>query len=206
MRKLFVCLGILAIAFVVFLALFGPAIGMGPSIYWAQLTNVREIATPPAELLAAKARWTANPIKHYRLTVRYLRTLYPAVDCLQDVEVLNEVVITTYEDNCSTDGYLQRFAPLGKTVAELFAKFQKETTTIHFSEEQGCGDFMVVALSYDSAGYPTSAKYHFEQAFPWNLGSQTYKALYGDGPKTESCFGGINSPSEPDITVSLHPS
>lgn len=203
MRKLLIGLAILT-SFLMAIVFLWPDSGMGWSIFWAEHSNVREIPTPPADLLAAKARWATNPIKHYGLKVHYSMATYPFVNCWLDMEVINEIIVRIFEDGCSANGYLQRFAPLGRTVTELFAKFQYETTTIHFQEDEGCGFFLSANISYSSAGYPESATYDWSEVSPWTLGPQTYKAMYGDGPRNRSCMDRIDD-REPNITVILQP-
>jgi hypothetical protein len=122
------------------------------------------------------------------------------------MEVANEQVLATIEDSCSTNAYLQRFAPLGNSVTELLAKFQKETTSILFRERDypGCPEISFVTISYSPSGYPISADYHWDYASPWNLGPETYKGIYGTGPLISSCLGGVDI-REPDIKVDLQP-
>src|SRR5262245_50946645 len=161
MKRLLKVLAIPVFVLILVIFFFGPAFGHGPELFLAKLEQVREIATPPANLLAAEARWTANPIRHYRLKVNHFMSTYPFVDCSQEVEVLDEKVIQTFEDGCSANNYLQTFPPLGSTVTELFAKFRKETTTLRFRERDnpGCGWFLGMEISYTSEGYPETAKY-----------------------------------------------
>ena len=206
MRRILIGLGIVIILVILAYLILMPSIGPSSQLFFAELSNVREIATPPADLLEAKSHWMANPIQHYRLKIQHYRSIYPIVDCSQDVEVLNEKVVTTLEDSCSANDYLQRFVPLGNTVTELLAKFQTETTTILWKEQigSGCPEFMGVAISYSSAGYPVSAVYSWSDASPWNLGPQTYKAIYGDGPRISMC-NSMADTREPDIKVSLQP-
>jgi hypothetical protein len=206
MRRLLISVVILVVLIVLAYLIFMPVVGEGPSLFFAEISNIREIATTPTDLLEAKSRWTNNPIRHYRLKVQHYRSIYPYVNCFQDVEVVNEKVVTTYEDSCTANDYLQRFKPLDNTVTELFAKLQKETTTILFREQNypGCPEYMGVAITYSSAGYLISAQYSWFDASPWNLGPKTYRAIYGDGPRISTC-GSMADPREPDIKVILQP-
>lgn len=207
MRKLLIGIAILTILGIAAILFFIPDSALRLNLFLAKLSNAREIANPPADLLAAKARWTANSINHYRLKVQHNMSTYPFVNCLQDLEIVNENIVTIFEDSCSANGYLQHFAPLGSTVRELFAKFQKETTTIRFKEQDdpaGCDDFLSVDISYAPAGYPTNAKYSWSKVSPWNVGPQTYKTIYGDEPRFITCSMAAD-PREPNITITLQP-
>lgn len=65
------------ILLIVAAAILGPEYGQAVSYFFAKPANVREIATPPSDLMEAQARWKANPVKHYRLKVQYYRPIYP---------------------------------------------------------------------------------------------------------------------------------
>ncbi len=184
-----------------------PSTDVRGSIYLATLFNVREIRTPPADLLTAKAHWRTNPIEHYRLTVQYSRSIYPIVSCSQEFEVQNEQVIQVGVDWCSNTTYIQRFAPLARTITELFDQFEKDKTTISFQEQDrpSCPYFLDVTVAYASSGYPSSAHYGWAEASPWTLGPQTYKAIYGERTPIHSCLNQIDVSMDMTITVQTLP-
>ena len=175
---------------------------------WARLTNVREISTPPADLVAAQTRWNANPIKHYRLKIRRIWVI--GLPCSQDVEVIDEVVVKTVEDTCTTNTKLQHTVafgvPLifGNTISKLFAKFQTETTRIVWREDQSCGAFLSVMVTFVAEGYPTNAKYDWVQSSPYTLGPNTYTSIFGAGSRTMTCMSAIR-PYEIEVQISLQP-
>ncbi|MBX3085273.1 MAG: hypothetical protein KF716_26810 [Anaerolineae bacterium] len=193
---------------VLFILLINPDTAWKLAIFWAKLNNVREISTPPADLLSAQARWNANPIKHYRLKIRRIWAI--GIPCSQDVEVVGEMVTKTIEDTCTMDSSLQHTlafgVPLifGSTISELFAKFRTETTRIVFKEEQSCGTFLGVAITYASEGYPINAKYNWVEPSPDTLGPNTYTSMYGEGFRTVTCMNLI-LPYELEVQISLQP-
>jgi len=210
MRKLLVrTFAILLLGTIVlFILLLNPETAWKPVIFFARLTNVREISTPPSDLVAAQARWNANPVKHYRLKIQ--RTWAIGSPCSQDVEIVDEEIIKTIEDTCTTDSNLQHTlafgVPLifGSTISELFAKFQKETTRVVFKEGQSCGTFLGVVIIYAAEGYPISAKYNWLGPSPDTPGPNTYTSMYGEGFRTMTCMDSI-LPYEIEVQISLRP-
>jgi hypothetical protein len=197
-------LALLAIAACLIFLWFSPVFGEGPNIFFAELSNMREIATPPADLLDARTRWMANPIKHYRLQVKHSFAIWPTKVCEQDVEVLNEVVVSIFKDDCPNNSQRGAFTYFARTVSELFDKFQTETTTIFWHEPNNpdCPYIQQVAITYSPAGYPVSAAYSKADALPWTLGPKTYRALYGGGLKINRCLNQITR-GDPRILVTL---
>jgi hypothetical protein len=206
MRKWLIRLAVLLISLILGDLLIDPTVQLRVSLYSAQLFGVREIATLPVDFVAAKARWAANPLKHYRLMIHYFRSAYPLVDCAQIIETVNERAIKTLDYGCSANSYLQRFAPLAQTVEDLFAQLEKESTTIHFQQKDNpiCPYFMSVDISYASEGYPATTKYSWVDISPWTLGPQTYKAMYGEEIVLSGCFERFDV-SKPNMTITVQP-
>jgi len=182
-------------------------VGLAFSLF--RLLTYREISTLPDDLIAAEARWTAHPIKHYRLTVKYSGYQWAGPvyhECIQDVEVTDEQPGFVFQDTCLPDPYLKyasRWFVDRVTVTGVFAKLKHDATTITFGHDQQCGDLLVVTPTYDAMlGFPTGATYGYQAAAPSNLGFQTYRQLYGVGLRNSDCLA--NSPATPPtITVTL---
>jgi hypothetical protein len=108
------------------------------------------LETTPAEFEAAQELWESRPFSHYRLVARY----WTQIDyCEEDVEILNEEVVSVYPtDNCRELGH--------RSVTELFEMFTGYVGDGPRRPEVGNGcEFWYVDAIYDEVlGYPTFMK------------------------------------------------
>jgi len=108
------------------------------------------------DLAAAEQKWAAHPLTHYRMVVAYRRT--GSINCIQDVEVLNENPVVLYENSCSPGlpaghPYLQ---PL--SVTDLFKQVSDYLDEVEANcGSHGCpcsGPVRVLPVYDPSVGYP----------------------------------------------------
>ena len=178
-------------------------------VAWNGFTSgMQEIGTLPADLLAAEARWKAQPVRHYRLTVSYTGFIKPGGPpgygtCVESAEVTDEQPDSPTNQGCLNTWmhYVPRL-----TVTDLFGKMEQDTTTIVWGHDQVCGDLLTVAATYDATlGYPTTVSYQWKQASPNTLGPLTYLRLYGSGPRNSTCLANLPAimMSFPNFTIKL---
>lgn len=117
------------------------------------------------DLAAAERQWAAHPVTHYRLIIEYAHI--GSINCIQDVEVLNEQPIAIRENVCSPpvpagSPYLN-----GLTVTRLFNRIGDYLNTVEGqcgSHGCPCSGPMRVMSVYDPAlGYPRQMRVGLEQ-------------------------------------------
>jgi hypothetical protein len=113
---------------------------------------------PALELRAARSRWAARHLSHYRMDLKYGTLGY----CRQSIEVKEERVVAVLENTCSAP------AP---TVNQLFDQIERSIKTTHGRcGPNGCacdGTISVIA-EYDARmGYPRTKGIALEPVTRW---------------------------------------
>jgi hypothetical protein len=105
----------------------------------------------PKEFAAARALWAERPFTHYRLVARYHHNMDA---CYEDVEIMNEVVVDVYEEDCESFNL--------KSVSDIFDLFDRfvghEKTRPPVGN--GCSYYYVDAIFDEQLGYPIYMETH----------------------------------------------
>ena len=118
---------------------------------------------------AAKAKWQADPLTHYRIKVR---SSGGTRMCEQDIEVRDEQVIRTYGDTCR-NGQVFTISRLFATLDDLIPR------TTRWANRYQC-DVWMSRSTYDPQwGFPTLIDVRMEVVSPINLGGLKYGRLIG---------------------------
>ncbi len=116
---------------------------------------------------AAEAQWAKQHVTHYRLVIRNVSVLD---DCRQDLEVKNEIAITTYENSCSQFGITHPAI----VISDLFRELDEHVRQIGWFNGPGC-DVIVASAKFDTRfGYPSEVNIHLEKIKPANIGVLNY--------------------------------
>ena len=125
---------------------------------------------PALELRAARARWTASKLAHYRIDLRYGELGY----CRQSIEVKDERIVAVLENTCSEP------AP---TVDGLFDQIER---TIKISQGRcgpngcDCDGTLSVIAEYDARlGYPRTKGIALEPLARWRYPDYWKRRLAG---------------------------
>jgi hypothetical protein len=113
---------------------------------------------------AAKARWDAEPIRHYRIRVR---TVMGARLCEQDIAVRDAKVVAVFFNRCGSRQYF--------TVDYLFEYLHSRlprTTT--WANHYGCDVWMSRSTFDPKWGIPLKIDIRMESMSPVNLGALKY--------------------------------
>jgi hypothetical protein len=121
------------------------------------------------EFEAAKARWEAEPLAHYRIKVR---SGGGTRVCEQDIEVRDEVVIQTYGDTCRNG---QKY-----TISTLFATLDRLIPrTTRWANRYQCDVWMSRSTFDPQWSFPRLIDVRMEVVSPINLGALKYGRLIG---------------------------
>jgi hypothetical protein len=152
------------------------------------LGELHEYRQPPADSIEAKARWSAQGISHYRLVLQrdWNGPVPPgtrnALSCQQDVEILNEQIVSWFQDTCSSSQYKNYWGnPFIATVPALFQQLERDSMELKWLPNEGC-KISVVNATYDaSLGYPQQITYTTESPSPANMGVKPYLSAQPSG-------------------------
>jgi hypothetical protein len=126
-------------------------------------------ALPRTRLTAAKNRWTARAITHYRLVS------VAGTACRRDVEIDHDRIVRVFHaDPCV---YTSR------TIGDLFDLLERAEPTLLQCTSYGCACDSVIALQvmYDGElGYPRRVALRVQQAANWRH-ADYWRYLWSDG-------------------------
>jgi hypothetical protein len=129
-----------------------------PMLLWGQPHPLR---THLGELAAAKARWNANPVRHYRIRVT---TVGRGYYCEQDIEVQDEQVKRIYVDTCG--GFLSL------TVSYLFVQAEDLLPRqVRWNGGYGCEIKVSRSEFHPEWGLPMKVLVRYEELAPENVGA-----------------------------------
>ncbi|MBX3086334.1 MAG: hypothetical protein KF716_32155 [Anaerolineae bacterium] len=146
-------------------------------LFFASMCTVvvfaQEYNTPIQQTLrefeAAKAKWEADPLAHYRIRVR---NGTGARTCEQDIEVRDEQVIRVFTDTCRDKRKL--------TITSLFDTLDKLLPrTTRWANRFQCDVWMSRSTFDPEWGFPRLIDVRMEVVSPLNLGALKYGRLIG---------------------------
>jgi hypothetical protein len=125
------------------------------------------------EHAAAKERWQARLLGHYRLVTDHSGGMQP---CRQDVEVRDERVVAVFSNTCPRSAM---------TVANLFIEIERYLITIDGQcgpNGCACDGVIRVEAAYDAQlGYPLYMRVHINSDERWRYLEYWTNQLWGGG-------------------------